>query len=625
MLSEGSPVGASYNGGAVAGAPAGVGDGAAGGGQRVYGRGVLKRWAVRTAAPGGEPAGGGGAGGGAGLAERVLAARGVTGAEATAFLDPRLSGLHDPSLIPDLDRAAERLLAALEKRELVVIYGDYDVDGITASAILFHMFRLLKPEAPLRMYVPHRVDEGYGLNSEAISHLADQGARVIVSVDCGVTAVGPASVARARGVDLIITDHHNPPQRVEDLPAAYAVVHPRRPDSAYPFGELSGAGVAYKLAWRLATLASGSNRASPAARELLVDLLGFAALGAIADVVPLVGENRVIARFGLARLRTARFTGLAALIHASRLDGEKVSSWDVGFKLAPRLNASGRLAHAQCAVELLTDASEERARQIAGELEGLNAERKAVEREIFTQACQAVEAAGMDGPQSRGIVLADERWHTGVVGIVCSRLVERYARPAILLGRKEEAGVWHGSGRSVPGVSLHAMLERCGEHLRTFGGHDMAAGLSLHDANVEAFRTAFVGACNGVLRAEDLVGTVLADGFASLGELSVGAVDDGAGGLGALEPYGAGNPRCRLIVRGAQLAGPPQLLGRSGEHVALTFREGSRHMRFVAWRWNEHREHLTVGRRYDVLCEPKVSRWGGNASVEPELVDLLPL
>ena len=294
MLSEGSPVGASYNGGAVAGAPAGVGDGAAGGGQRVYGRGVLKRWAVRTAAPGGEPAGGGGAGGGAGLAERVLAARGVTGAEATAFLDPRLSGLHDPSLIPDLDRAAERLLAALEKRELVVIYGDYDVDGITASAILFHMFRLLKPEAPLRMYVPHRVDEGYGLNSEAISHLADQGARVIVSVDCGVTAVGPASVARARGVDLIITDHHNPPQRVEDLPAAYAVVHPRRPDSAYPFGELSGAGVAYKLAWRLATLASGSNRASPAARELLVDLLGFAALGAIADVVPLVGENRVI-------------------------------------------------------------------------------------------------------------------------------------------------------------------------------------------------------------------------------------------------------------------------------------------------------------------------------------------
>src|SRR5262245_51824098 len=261
-----------------------------------YRRGLSKLWKSRTAVLAA------GSGGGS-LVDRILAVRGLADGAAAAFLDPRLTQLHDPSLVPDLDRGAGRLMAALSAREPVAIYGDYDVDGVTATAILFHIFRAIAPDAPVRTYVPHRLDEGYGLNAAAVRQLAAEGARVIVSVDCGITATGPAAEARAAGVDLIITDHHNPPASLADLPAAYAVVHPRRPDSAYPFGELSGAGVAYKLAWRLATMASGSARVTPALRALLLELLAFAALGAIADVVPLVGENRVIARFGLARMK----------------------------------------------------------------------------------------------------------------------------------------------------------------------------------------------------------------------------------------------------------------------------------------------------------------------------------
>jgi single-stranded-DNA-specific exonuclease len=268
------------------------------------------------------------------LVDRVLSARGIAQAGAGDFLDPRLVHLHDPALIPDMDRAAARLLGALKGGETIAIYGDYDVDGITATAMLYHMFGAIAPDA-LRerviTYVPHRIEEGYGLNADAISELAKRGAKVIVSVDCGVTAVEPARRAREEGVDLIITDHHNAPAGDAPLPDAFAVVHPRRPGSAYPFGDLSGAGVAYKLAWRLATMHERSPRLSPPMRTLLIDMLAFAALGTIADVVPLIGENRVIARFGLGRIKHSPFIGLRALVNASSLGGENVDAMDVGW------------------------------------------------------------------------------------------------------------------------------------------------------------------------------------------------------------------------------------------------------------------------------------------------------
>jgi len=400
-------------------------------GGRSLGRGVLSRWVLRGTEPGataseGELPGGQAEGD---LVARVLAARGVGDPN---FLQPMLTGLHDPGLMPDIDKAAVRILDALKRREPVVIFGDYDVDGVTATAILYHMMLALEPEAEVRTYVPHRVEEGYGLATAAIDQLAAEGAKVIVSVDCGVTAIEPAARAKALGVDLIITDHHNPPARMEDLPDAYAVVHPRRPDSQYPFGELSGAGVAYKLAWRMATTHFGAPRLPQPLRELLVELLAFAALGAVADVVPLIGENRVLTKFGMQRMKTTRFVGLRALIHAARLDNEKVSTFDVGFKLGPRLNASGRMAHAQEAVHLFTRATAAEAERIAVKLEALNVERRAEEKRIIEQAIAMAVQRKLDSPAVRGIVLADPSWHVGVVGIACSRMVEKFCKPTIL-------------------------------------------------------------------------------------------------------------------------------------------------------------------------------------------------
>ncbi len=554
------------------------------------------------------------------LVQRVLAARGVLGDEAAAFCAPTLAGLHDPSLIPDLDRAAEHLLDAARAGEPIVIYGDYDVDGITATCILYHMLRTLAPDADVRTYVPHRLEEGYGLNEDAIARLAGEGARVIVSVDCGVTAIAPAARAKALGVDLIITDHHNPPESDDDLPDAFAVVHPRRPGSAYPFGDLCGAGVAYKLAWRLATLACGSERVSPALRELLVDLLAPAALGSIADVVPLVDENRVITRFGLTRVKASPIEGLRALVEASSLADDKIDAMAVGFRLAPRLNACGRMGHARDAVELFTTATGSRATSIAEMLCHLNDERRATERRIVDQAAAMAEDAGMTGPDRRAIVLAHAEWHPGVIGIVCSRLVEQFHRPVILLS--DQGGKLTGSARSVPGFNLHGAIDACREHLHTFGGHDMAAGLSLASGNLDAFIEAFTSRVNDAIAPEDLVGRVTYDCEADIAELTPRVVEE----LEALAPFGQGNPSVRLRVR-ARLTSPPETFGKTGNHLSMRVRDASLTgpvLRAIGWRWAERSASFASGTDLDAVISPRVSRWNGRVNVEPELIDAAP-
>jgi len=604
--------------------------------------GLLSRWMLRELRTGDEAPGAVASACARPLIDRVLAARSIeTGA---AFLDPRLTELHDPSLMPDMDRAAERILAALEKAEPLAIYGDYDADGITATAILYHMARHLRPEADVRTYVPHRMEEGYGLNSEAIASLAQAGCSLIISVDCGITSVGPAKCARELGVDLIITDHHTPPHDEADLPDAFAIVHPRRPGSTYPFGELCGAGVAYKLAWRLATLAAGSDGGVPrrldaSTRALLVDLLAYAALGSIADVVPLVDENRVIARHGLSRVRgagvhgqhAARFIGLRALVEASGLAGENVSAMDVGFKLAPRLNAAGRLGHARSAVELLTQADESRAAQIAGELSKQNDQRRAVEAEIFTQAAELAQARGMTEPGRHAIVLADPRWHPGVVGIVCSRMVERFRRPTILMRSLD--GVCQGSGRSIDGFSLHAALDRLAPMLDRFGGHDMAAGLALSEPRLEEFTRAFIDHASGAITPAQLTPVVTIDCEAHVRELSLQAVQS----LARLGPFGRGNSEVRLLVRSMRIAAPPRTMGAHAKHLAVQLSSADAGnagagagggpgrgvvLRAVGWNWGEHASKLRAGRIVDVVIEPKISTWNGGENVEAELRDV---
>ena len=563
------------------------------------------------------------------LIDRILAARGVTGEAAATFLNPTLRQLHDPSLMPGLDRAAERILNAARAGERIVIYGDYDVDGVSATAILYHALKAVAPACDLATYVPHRLEEGYGLNSGSIAELCrgnagSPPARVIISVDCGITAVEPARVAREHGVDLVITDHHNPPAEGDALPEAYALVHPRLPGSAYPFGDLCGAGVAFKLAWRVMTLAQGSQRLDERLRAVLLELLGLCSLGVVADVVPLVDENRVIARFGLSKIKHSSIEGLRALVEASGLGGENIKAEDVGFKLGPRLNACGRMGHAREAVELLTVVVGARAREIAEDLTRKNDERRRTEKEIFEHACAMAEAAGMTGPATRAIVLSHPEWHAGVVGIVCSRLVEKYHRPAILLCEKDEprgqGGVLlHGSGRSVDGVNLHGAIGACAEHVETFGGHDMAAGLKVRAESLDAFRGAFCAEVGRVLRAEDLAGRAVYDTGAELHEVTPRILRE----MESLAPFGRENPGVVLRLDGLQVAQRPLLMGSDAKHLSLHLRSRDGHIvRAVAWRWADRVRDVPHGATVDVIATPKINDWNGAGRVELELVDI---
>lgn len=554
------------------------------------------------------------------LIERVLLARGIhADDEGEAFLHPSMKSMHDPSGIPDLDRAAARILEAISAHEPIVIFGDYDVDGVTASAILIHMIRAIDPEAPLDSYIPHRLDEGYGINSEAIKSLADKGTKLIVSVDCGITAIEPAKTAKELRVDLIITDHHNPPASMDDLPEAYAVVHPRRPDSDYPFGELCGAGVAYKLAWRLATLHAQSHLVSPMMRKLLIELLSFAALGSIADIVPLIDENRVIVKHGLSQLPKIENDGIRALICASGFDSDKIDTEAIGFRLAPRLNAIGRLGHARKALELMTDAKGDRAIELAEELSRLNEKRKKTELAMVTQACEMAEQAGMTQPGTRAIVLAHEDWHPGVVGIVCSRLVDRYGRPTILM--QHDGDVCKGSGRSIEGFNLHQGLAYAQDHLESFGGHDMAAGMRCQTDQFDAFTKAFTQYANKHLSEDDLVPSTKYDCQATIDELTPASIRQ----LERMAPFGAGNGRVRIRLNGIQINGSPTTMGKTGYHLSMRIGSQTHRgqmLRVVAWNWARHLDQIPPGAPVEMIVEPKLSTWNGNTRVEPVLVDL---
>ncbi|MFU8828967.1 MAG: single-stranded-DNA-specific exonuclease RecJ [Phycisphaerales bacterium] len=565
---------------------------------------------------------------------RFLISRGISDATgALAFASPALTALHDPSIMPGVDRAAARIAQALDAEEQIVIYGDYDVDGITATSILFHAIRAVRPNAKVRTYIPHRLDEGYGLNTSAIRRLHDDGAGLVISVDCGITAFEPALAARELGLDLIITDHHNivgeDDPHNQQLPDAHSLVHPRiciDGTPPYPCPDLCGAGVAFKLAWRLATLAAGGDRVSPKVREVLLDLLALAALGTIADIVPLVGENRIIARYGLRHIRSTKLNGLRALLAASELLDESIDAEKVGFILGPRLNACGRMGHAAEAVEMLTVASQARAAAIATQLNEQNKQRQATERRIFDQACELAEQGGMTGRDGRkAVVLAHHDWHPGVVGIVCSRIVQRFGRPTVLmqLERDEHGAVTcKGSGRSIDGYNLHAGLAACAELLQKFGGHDMAAGLSLDGMNLNRFREALCEHADRHITDDMMVPSVSIDCEATLSELSPAAVER----LLDLGPFGRGNPSPRLLVSGVVAAEDAKPMGSNGRHLSMFVADpanpGARQLRLVGWSWSAHRDLLRRGTRMDLVISPKINRWNGRVSVEPEICDI---
>ena len=547
------------------------------------------------------------------LVAQMLHNRGIADEQTgKAFLNPRLADLHDPQLLTGCEAAARRLAQAAKNRERIVLYGDYDVDGITGVAILHACLKMIG--ADVHYYIPHRMDEGYGVNPEAIAKILAHKVKVLVTVDCGISAAEALAQASAAGVDIIITDHHTPP---DALPAALAVVHPALAGQYYPNPALSGAGVAFKLAWQLARHVCGASKVDEPLREFLLHATCLAALGTIADVVPLQGENRVLATYGLKGLPSATHPGLVALLESAGLTGEKVDAYHVGFMLAPRLNACGRMGHARLAVELLTEASPQRACEIAAFLVQQNAERQKVEKAIAEQAIQKVIDGKLDDPALRAIVLAAEDWHSGVIGIVASRLVERFGRPAVMISLKNGQG--HGSCRSVAGFNMHDALSACAPYLIGFGGHAMAGGLRIEADKVPAFADALRGYAAERLVDQPLARPLRIDAEVTLGLLTYPTVQH----LARLAPFGQGNPAPLVAVRSCKLMKPPRRMGRNGNAASLLLGQNGTSLRAVGFGMGDLADRLAGASVVDIAAEPMINTFNGSTHVELRLKDAL--
>jgi len=497
----------------------------------------------------------------------LLCLRGLGDPEAAArFLKPSLSDLHDPMRLAGLREAVVRLEQAIARGETVAIHGDYDVDGITSTVIVRRALELLG--ARVVHFIPERMKHGYGLQVDAIERLAAEGIRVIVSVDCGIRGAEAARRARELGVDLIITDHHEPD---DTLPDALAVVNPKRPDCAYPFKDLAGVGVALKVVQALC------DRAGHA--RWLPGFVKIAALGTLADVVPLVGENRIIARVGLDGLTRGPHTvGIRALLDASGLTGKRLDSFHVGFVLAPRINAAGRMSTADIATRLLlaTDASlEAEARGLAAQLEAENQKRQQEEAAIVAEARKTIESDPAIGAHNV-LVVGGAGWHRGVIGIVASKLVETFNKPAIVLSLDGE--VAHGSCRSIPAFNMLGALEQVHDVFIRFGGHRQAAGLTMEAGRVGEFRTRINALADEQLDPADLIPRLRVDATLSLKTIGKDLLD----GLQSLEPFGLCNPRPVFQASPVELSEAPRVLKE--RHLSMTIRQDGRVFRAVAWR-----------------------------------------
>jgi single-stranded-DNA-specific exonuclease len=523
----------------------------------------------------------------------VLARRGYGDPEdARRFLDAELPG-HDPYLLGDMAGAVERIRAAIADGKRICVHGDYDVDGICATALAVLILRELG--ADVRWHLPSRFEEGYGVSSDTLARLVDEGVGLVVTVDCGITAVDEVAEARALGLDVVVTDHHRPGDALPDCPVVAT-----RP-SSYPFPELCGAGVAYKLGEALL----GADHAA------LARHLDLVALATIADVVPLVDENRGLAAAGLRALACTRRPGLQALMRNARVDPAAVDSGSVAFRLAPRINAAGRLCRPDIALELVLTEDAAVAEGLARELEDLNRDRQSVEDRILREAVELVEGLPERDRRRRGYVLWREDWHEGVIGIVASRLVERFHRPVVLVAGSHDG--WKGSGRSVASFDLHGALAACSEHLERFGGHRAAAGLSIVPDRLEAFAEAFASHADAELGDEDLHAPVPVDAVVSAEDLTLPLAQE----LERLAPFGLGNPDVTLLVPGVRAVAPGQV--GDGRHLRFRVRQQGRDAgSAIAFGQGFELDRLRADALFDVACRLKENRWNG--TVAPQLV-----
>ena len=523
----------------------------------------------------------------------VLVRRGYQDPQhARRFLDAELPG-HDPLLLGDMATAVERIRDAIERGARICVHGDYDVDGICATALAVLYLREL--EADVVWHLPSRFEEGYGVSSETLGRLADEGVALVLTVDCGITAVEEIAAARASGLDVVVTDHHRPGDSLPDCPVVST-----RP-SSYPFPELCGTGVVHKLGEALLGVDH------PAVRRNL-DLV---ALATIADVVPLVDENRALAFAGLRALASTRRPGLQALMRSAHVDPAAVDSGSVGFRLAPRINAAGRLCRPDVALELVLTEDPDEATRLAAELEDLNRERQGVEERMVREAIGMVEEMPEPTRSRRGYVLWREEWHEGVIGIVASRLVERFHRPVVLIAGSHDG--WKGSGRSVVQFDLHAALGACAQHLKRYGGHRAAAGLSIDPTQIDAFADAFAAHANAKLSQDELFEPTVVDAVVSAQDLTLELAQE----LERLAPFGLGNPDVTLLVPAIQPLTPATV--GDGKHLRFRVRQHGRDAgSAIAFGQGSQLDRLRAEGLFDVACRLKENHWNG--TVSPQLV-----
>jgi single-stranded-DNA-specific exonuclease len=541
----------------------------------------------------------------------LLLCRGIgTEAEARRFLEPKVDHLHDPFLLPDAQVAVERIARAIKDGEKILVHGDYDVDGVCAAALMTRVLRVLK--ANVEPFVPHRQVHGYDLREATVRRVAAEGVSLIITVDCGIVAFEAAKAARAVGVDLIITDHHEPHPDGE-LPDALAVVNPKRPDSDYPFQELCGAAVAFKLCCALVT---HLNIPSGAFQTAFLDLV---ALATSADCMPLIDENRIFVKWGLETLRNTNKAGFKALMRVAGLTAQSLNARSLGFALGPRINAIGRMDASEHALQLLLTGDAAEADMLAERLDQANRERQVEQERIFSEAMRQTERFLED----RILVLASEKWHPGIIGIVASKITEALCRPTVMIAINSETGAARGSCRSVDGFHIFEALNSCRDHLERCGGHQAAAGFDINPANIDAFRAAMQEYARFGLDEELLQPTVRVDDELPVAELDLGLARQ----LSMLEPYGHGNHEPIFVSRGLRVLEQRRLQGKNGngvDHLKLRVQHPGVRQGIDAlfWRAWQRAEECPAEASIDACFTVEVSTYNGNQSVQLNLKDL---
>ena len=537
---------------------------------------------------------------------RLLINRGIdTPKDINSFLFPRLSGLIEPLLLKDMEEGAALVVSAIEKQESIAIFGDYDADGLTSTALLVNFFTELG--IPVLYYIPDRIKEGYGLNIESVNRLAEKKVKLIITVDCGISNEKEIEYAQSLGIDVVVTDHHQIP---ENFSPVCPVINPNRPDSEFPFRELAGVGVAFFLAAGIRSCIRKKGWFKLAAEPDLKQYLDIVALGTIADMVPLIDQNRIMVAAGIEAMKVSRWLGIEAMKKICGLDSQAITSGDVAFKLAPRLNAAGRVGDNITGIKALVTDNYSEAINTAKELNSMNNERQRIESKIIDDI-ESNLIPELDLENKRTLLLAKQDWHKGVLGIVASKLLDRYHRPTVVLTIRD--GIATGSGRSIDGFNLHDSMTQLKHLFKKFGGHYHAAGCTLDRENIELLSQGLEEIARSVLKDEDLIPSITVDDCLKLAELTIDAVND----IRSLEPFGSGNPE-PVFYSGNLEVMDSWIVGEN--HLKLRLRQGESIQEAIGFNLADMQP--VQGSAINIVYTPEINKWNGNEKVQMRILDL---